>query len=146
MSKDLSQKPSWISRVLAQLNMSSDGQVVLFHKLATDSFKKTIKLLNKRAEKLEEDRKDYMERESEVLAELKEELQFVAITVDKDALASRDARESYFQTYVRNVKAARNAVKRQETRIKEYNEEVDRAIKVINDEIAENTELAGFLA
>lgn len=140
------EKKSWISKVLAQLNMDSDGHVGLFYDLATKSFAKAIKGKEKEITKLEEDKADYLERQNEILAELQAELAETAITVDKDALVTREARESYFETYVRNVIASRRKVADQERAIKEFTESVDGKIKRLNEQIDEQKSLLSFLA
>lgn len=140
------EKKNWVSRVLGVLNMTEDGHVAAFHKLATDSFKKAIKELKKRSDRLTEDSLDWLERENEILSELKEKLTEVAVTVDKDMLTTRENRESYFQTYVYAVKKARELVATQEVKIKKYTESIESEIKKINDDIAEQKGMLEFLA
>lgn len=140
------EKKNWVSRVLGVLNMTEDGHIAAFHSLAVSSINKAVRELTKQADRIKEDHKDWLEREKEILSEKRDRLAEVAITVDKEELTTREARERYFEVYISNIKRAKDVVAVQEKRIKDQEDNVKRSIEEIEAKIALQKEILAHLS
>lgn len=128
-------KTSWIERVMAHLNMNEKGQCDLFGCYALKQYKEAIKQRKTKILRLTEEHDDDVERDQELLAEIKEDLEQAAISVDPKKLGSREARENYFKEFDGNVSTLMAKVEAKEELIKAKQETYDKSIATLKKEI-----------
>jgi len=108
-------------KILAALEINDEGKVLAFLDFSVKSLKREIKA---REINLSTDRFDYektLESLTASLEDAKEELE-TAYYVDVESLKTSTDRADYFKTYMSNIKAAEEKVRRLEERVKETEE------------------------
>lgn len=128
-------KTTWAQRVLAVLNLSEEGKVGLFENYAIKTYEKGIKQRKDAIARLKSELKEYLEREEEVLGELKVEVDTTAVTVLLNQIGSVADRERYFSIFDANISEALQRVDTQEESISGYKDHVERKIKSLESEI-----------
>lgn len=131
----MSKSTTWAQRVLAVLNLSEEGKVGLFENYAIKMYTKAIKQRKDAIAKLKVELEEVIERETEMLSELKAELETVAVSINLDSIKTVEQRESYFREFDMNLSSALGKVDRQEQSIKATKESIDSKIDTMEKEI-----------
>lgn len=135
-TKNSSSKVSnWVKRVMATLNLSEEGKVLVFGEYAADKYRKGVKEREKLIRNLTEERDEVVEREEEILTELKADLLVIVDNIDTTKINTRQEREAYFEQYDSNISEHEAAIEVQEEKISAIQDEYNANIDRLNEEI-----------
>lgn len=140
------EKVSFISKVLAKLNLNEEGKVGLAVDAITKSYEKEIKAYERKISDTNATATDKLVDMEEVLTELKAEKAEVIATIDVESIKSNEDRKAYVAVYTRKARAAINAVKEQEEDIAAYKEDVAETVKDFQEQITIFQELLAEMA
>jgi len=129
-------KISWKEKVMGLMNLSEEGQVGLFGDLARKRYNKAIKERKLLITRKTDAYNDEKERDEEILAELKTDLNHASITVDSKSLQSLAAREEYFYVFDKKLSTAMALIESKIRNIKTKEDNFKEDIDKINGEIS----------
>lgn len=129
------EKVSFISKVLAKLNLNEEGKVGLAVDAIVKFCEKEVKAYERKISDTNTTAADTLVDMVEHLEELKAEKDEVVATIDVDSIKTNEERKAYVPVYLRKVRAAITAVKEQEEEIASYKEDVAETVKDFQEQI-----------
>lgn len=109
--------PVWVKKTLGRINLSDEGQAILFFNLIVKNYKKAISDREKQIDKINSEMEDWLENENEVLKELKEEVVIISQSIDPDKIRKQNDRVQYFEEFDRILSEAIERVAEKESSI-----------------------------
>lgn len=140
------EKVSFVQKVLAKLNLNEEGKIGLAVDAITKFYEKEVKSYERKISDTNATAAEKLVDMEEVLSELKIEKTEIIATIDVESIKTNEDRKAYISVYTRKARAAINAVKAQEERIKEYKEDVEEAVAEYTEQIDLLKELLAEMA
>lgn len=140
------EKVSFVQKVLAKLNLNEEGKVGLAVDAIVKFYEKEVKAYERKISDTNSTAAEKLVDMEEVLSELKAEKAEIIATIDVESIKTNEDRKSYVAVYTRKARAAIQAVKAQEERIKEYKEDVEETISEYKEQIDLFKELLSEMA
>jgi len=125
----------WVKAVMGLLNLTDEAKLEKFHKLMTKKYQKDILSFQKQIAEIKDTLATKLDEAQDILLELEEERDLIAITVDPKKIEKRELRDSYIKTFDENLSIVLNNVDNQNDYIVELQKNADTQIKELNCKI-----------
>ena len=98
--------PIWVKKTLGRVNLSDEGQAILFFNMTVKNYSKAISDREKQIDKINSEMEDWLESANEGLKELEEEVVIVSQSIDPAKIRKQDERIKYFDEFDRALSEA----------------------------------------